>query len=165
MIAEIAAGVTAIARTKDLLEAVKSITDQAKRDVALFEIRDQIGILQDCLAGAREKIDSLSEEKRDLKKQLAEIDEWNAEKSKYQLTKIRDGLFLPSYTPSDGDPTPAHWACPNCFSRKHVSILQEIHSRTSDYSCPAKECGFVMSPKEIPPSAPDDNFPGFIAFT
>lgn len=151
MIAELAAGLAALTRTKELLVAIKSISDQAKMDLALIEVREQIGILHDALSASREKIDSLSEEKRDLKKQLAEIDEWNAEKAKYQLTKIRDGLFLPSYTPPDGDPTPAHWACPNCFSQKRASILQKMHSHTSDFSCPIKDCGFSVSPKELPP--------------
>jgi len=151
MIAEIATGITAAKNGITILKGVKSVADNAKMEVALSELRDCIAQTQESLLAAQQSIHALTEEKADLKKQLVEIDEWNTEKSKYQLAEIREGLCLYAYTPSDDDTTPAHWACPNCFSQKHVSILQKIHSRTSDYLCPTNDCGFSISPKELPP--------------
>lgn len=149
MIAEISTGINAAQTGITILKGVKGIVDRAKMEVALSDLRECIAQTQESLLSAQQSIHTLTEEKSNLKKQITEFEEWKTQKNSYQLNQIREGLFIYVYTPLSEPTEESHWACPNCFSKKHISILQKIHSRASEYTCPS--CNFEVSPKELPP--------------
>lgn len=159
MIAEIATGITAAKNGIAILKGVKSITDNAKMEVALSELRECIAQTQESLLAAQQSIHKLTEEKADLKKQLDELAEWEAKKARYTLLEIRSGLLVYSYMPSAGDATPLHWICPGCFEKKQIHILQKTKPGDANIRC--HDCEFSFDPRDSVPHIPVEVISGF----
>jgi hypothetical protein len=81
----------------------------------------------------------------DLEKKVAELEAWNAEKEKYQLHDIRqglpggqDGMFAYRLKSMGSTGEPIHFLCANCFYDRHKSILQ--HQMLVPGACEAYLC-------------------------
>ncbi len=159
MIAEITTGISAAKNGIAILKGVKSVTDNAKIEVALTELRECIAQTQESLLAAQQSIHSLTEEKADLRKQLVEVAEWEAKKADYSLTEIRPGLLLYSYTQLDGESTPPHSICPSCFAKKHISILQK--PKVGGYDVRCFNCEFCFDPDDGPQKGNVEVISGF----
>jgi len=94
---------------------------------------------------------------RDLKKQLAEFEEWGRKKHKYLLKEVGPGATARLFQPDADDAEPPHWVCPTCYEHRKTIPLQGLtysdQRGTGDVrSCP--ECktkvafprGFVWPP-------------------
>jgi len=67
----------------------------------------------------------LLERIRELEKQVAKFEAWEAEKQKYQLTEPRSGTFAYVLKEDAGASEPKHLLCANCFQHGTKSILQQ----------------------------------------
>jgi hypothetical protein len=117
---------TALATIQTVKNLVKSVID-SKTASALREqaIESQFAImeLQTTLLNMQSQYQSLLQEKDELKKQLAEIENWGTESAKYVLQDLGDGIFVYSQRPEYNALTPAHWLCTHCYENKQKSVL------------------------------------------
>ena len=143
MLPEIKSIFTTAKATLDLTKAVKSVKEKADIDAYLSDIRDHIGDLQEKLLEAQQATDTILEERRQAITDLEEERTKNSTLEKYRLVEPRASIFLYSYRSSEDDETPDHFACPNCYINKVVSILQQPDSNIDRINCSA--CAFSYS--------------------
>jgi hypothetical protein len=127
------------------LGALKSAKDIA---VAMLELRDQQAIqakviaLQGAIMDAQERVFAANEERLSLLERIKALEgaiaaqqQWGAEKDRYELRAISKGAAVvyalrPAFAVSE----PAHWLCPNCFTKDRKSFL--LQGQIKGYSRP-----------------------------
>ena len=125
---------------KSANETVKGlieIRDTAKFGNAIIELQAQIMTAQQGAFAAQARESALAEEVRDLKARMAELEAWDAEQEKYELTEVPPGVFVFALKESEQSSEPAHWICANCFQHHQKSLLQRsgVRSRRRIYHC------------------------------
>lgn len=137
MAGEIFAGIGALKTAFDIAKGLKEIDDATKRNSAVID-------LQSTILTAQQAQGELLNENEALKRENAALKAWEAEKQRYELLDLYQGLF--AYVPKIGEERgePPHAICATCYQRGTKSILQtnggpNIHARTWDcVSCGAK---------------------------
>jgi len=128
--AEIISGLGGLKTAFDLAKALKDIDDRARRNSAVIELQEKI-------LGAQETQSALIERVRELEKQLASFEQWDAEKEKYELKEIYQETFAYVIKESARGTEPSHWICAACYQMRKKSILQK--SDSVHMICPACE--------------------------
>lgn len=145
MITELKLGIDSIKATLDLVKAVKGVTEKAEMDAILFDIREHLSNLQERLLNAQQVTDLILVERRQAVRELEDERSKNSRLERYVLMEPRPGIFLYVYQPAEGDQTPIHSACPNCFSDKTISPLQNTNPGSCEIKCP--KCDFSYDPR------------------
>ena len=141
MTPDILAGISATKSTIDLFKSIKGISDAVKLNNVILEAQQNISTIQQSLLEAQATIHTISEENSNLKAQLIDSSNWEDQKKRYKLGKLTAGVLVYDYIQSsNSDSTPAHKACPNCYYKKSISILQEPSEHFAGIKC--FECNF-----------------------
>lgn len=123
-----------------MIQSLNAVTQISKallgiRDAALIrekviELSGEVISAQSGALAAQADQFALLERIRQLEKQIADFEAWDAEAETYQLTDLRGksdprGSIL-AYAPKEGTHTsePAHFLCAKCYHERHKSILQ-----------------------------------------
>ena len=90
---------------------------------------------------AQEDQFALLNQVRELEGQIAEMEDWEAERQRYELKAVHSGAFAYVVKPEVQGTEPPHWLCAACFHNRKKSILQkagrapnDAHSRV--WKCP-----------------------------
>lgn len=148
MIAEITQALAALTTAKDFTKAVMG----SKIDAALREqaIQFQFSIIeaQSAMMEMQSKYQALLQEKDGLKQQLVDLEQWNTESAKYELTEISPHVFAYALKPDESSTAPKHWLCAKCYEDKQKSIIQKgIPTPMGDmYSCGRCEAQIFVQP-------------------
>jgi hypothetical protein len=133
MVAEVFAGIGAIKTAFDIAKGLKDIDDAASRNAAVIELQEKILTAQTAQSTLIERI-------RELEKEVAGFETWDAEKQRYRLTDFGGNTFAYALKQEAANGEPSHRICPNCYEKRHRSILQ-FDFRTSvgqdKYKCPS----------------------------
>lgn len=135
------------------LEKLKLDTEVSAR---VFDALQRANDMQQQLFEARDLLFSLQTENQELRQQIKERDDWGAIKSKYKLVEtIRGGKVFESM-----DTSPLHHACPRCFVKREIQILQDPVEDTYDRSfCPACGSAYAIKPERpVEPIHVETNF-------
>lgn len=138
-ITDITAGLSSIKTIGDIatfLLKAKLGSDVAQKAI---ELQSTIIALQTAMLTAQAQIQGLTTENDQLKKQLADVENWNAEAAKYRLKEVTSGNFAYVLNEDQTRTQPNHWLCVYCFHRQQKSILQKnntIPSHWWKYDCP-----------------------------
>jgi hypothetical protein len=131
------------------LSSVKTISDIATfllkakvgSDVAqkAIELQTTIISLQASMMSAQAQNQGLLEENNRLKQQLASLENWEAEATKYKLVQLVTDSFVYALNDDQSATQPYHWLCAHCFQNKQKSILQRSGKQLAKwlYTCPA----------------------------
>jgi uncharacterized coiled-coil DUF342 family protein len=117
MVGEAFAGLSAIKTAFDIAKGLKDIDDAARRNAAVIE-------LQEKLLTAQATQSTLVERIRDLEKEVASFEQWEATKERYELKKTASGglaWFLK--VEAQGSEAP-HQICTKCYEERKRNILQ-----------------------------------------
>jgi hypothetical protein len=78
---------------------------------------------------------------------MAQLEAWETEKKRYQLTDYGRGTFAYALKPDAADGEPPHRVCANCYQHGQKSILQFSHSSdTRDhFECAACKNGVALA--------------------
>ncbi|WMJ09877.1 hypothetical protein [Nitrosomonas sp. sh817] len=146
--------VISIAGAYQGLKAVKEILTtafEAKVDAEvkpkILEAQGKLGEVQDVLFILRERLSELQQERDDLKAKLANAEAWQSQADQYELTTTPGTAVVYRYKGQ-----PDHFACPSCFNKREVHILQDNKLMAGTYRCTG--CGFnyrVKSPTHFNP--------------
>jgi len=128
--------------TYDGIKAIKDILTtlfDAKVDSAaqskIDEAQSKLGDIQDALFKLRERLFELQQERDDLKSKLADAETWQSRSDQYELVTTPGSAVVYKYK---GQPN--HFACPSCFSKREIHILQNNQRMAGTYHCTG--CGF-----------------------
>jgi hypothetical protein len=146
MVGEIFAGVGALKTAFDIAKGLKDIDDAARRNAAVIDLQEKILSAQEAQA-------SLIERVRDLEKEMASFEHWEAEKQRYALTDFGANSFAYLLKPETANGEPPHRICPACYEQRQKAILQYKHrsaARREKWSCSGCNREFEMGHPEPP---------------
>ena len=131
-----------------------SLRDTAKFGDAIIELQAQIMAAQHGALAAQEREAAMAEEIRGLKTRMAELEAWDTEKQRYELTDFGSGTF--AYILKEGMESgePPHRICAACYQKGHKSILQfqfKVATGQDKYTCPACKTEFDLGEYRNPP--------------
>lgn len=164
--AAIAGTASALKAAYDLSKAAIGAHDAAAIRAKVSELQGEIS---SAIASAiAAQTDQLAMLKRvvDLEKEIADLEAWEAEKSRYELVRFDPGILVYSLKPDDEKGEPPHYLCAACYTNGRKSFLQattELKMRLRFHVCPTCKTGYAFGP-EAPRSRQgqaDSNFDPF----
>jgi hypothetical protein len=139
MVAEIYASLGAVKAAFDIAKGLKDINDGAIRNTAIIELQEKILSAQIAQSTLIDRI-------RELEKEVADFETWDAKKDKYELKSVPRGGFAYMLKPDARGAEPPHWLCTHCFEGRKRSIMQRLPShatRDNIFKCPACPASFL----------------------
>jgi hypothetical protein len=109
----------------DLSKAFLDVRGTVQQQGKVFELQSVILAAQQSALSAQEAQSTLSTRISELEKRIAELEAWGADKERYQLTKLAEGVSAYALKPEAQRAEPPHHLCANCFHENHKSILQQ----------------------------------------
>jgi hypothetical protein len=149
--------------TVDLAESLLKLIGGGKgRDEAIKLYGQIVSAHQSALAAQSAQV-ALIEEKRALEAKLAEFEEWDRTKQRYELQPVGHGAFV--YVVKEGErrAEPPHSICPNCYEQRRRSILQSsgINRHTGEERLSCLSCEKVIV---VPHGAQRGGAPSYSTF-
>jgi hypothetical protein len=141
----ISAAIASLRLASDMAKTAVSLRDFTKLNETVIELQRVILAAQSDALAAQSDQFTLLQRINDLEKEIARLEEWNTEKTKYELTELRAGVFAYAIKEDARGSEPAHKICPNCYSHGHKSILQNVKvalGRVDKFVCP--DCGTTL---------------------
>jgi hypothetical protein len=143
MIAEIPAALAALNNLKNLVGALTDAKAKASLREHTVELNFAIIEAQNAVIAMQSQYQSLLSEKDELKKELMERENWDAQTEKYELVQIVPGITAYALKTEYKGSTPPHWLCPACYHQRKQSILQREYNKIFHkhlFSCPNDLC-------------------------
>jgi len=117
VVTEAIAGLGAIKTAFDMAKALENIHEAVARDRAVIDLQKEI-------LAAQQAQFSLVERARDLEKQVAAFERWDAESRRYEMKDYGGGTIAYALKPEMANAEPSHALCSACFQRRKKGILQ-----------------------------------------
>ncbi len=138
MLQELSLAISSVKTAVEISQAMLKTSNKIELDGKVFELQGIILSLQSSLLDAQTKYHELQEINREIKTKLTQFENWENEKSDYELKEIDTGTFVYIYKPSVQSAKKDHWFCTNCFENKCKSIIQrgDRQGITQYYFCP-----------------------------
>jgi hypothetical protein len=146
-ISTISAALTSFNSLKNIAQAMIGLHDTQALQAKILEFNGASIDAQTNILSVNEERATLIEHVRDLEKQVADLEAWETEKQRYELTDITNGgSFAYVLKPNAQGSEPSHQICANCYQHRKKSILQNeagstahaVLARPQMYFCP--EC-------------------------
>lgn len=129
---DISGGYVAIKETLSLLKTINDAKSDYERRVATAEIQSKLLTLQSDSFSLMEAIRSREEEIALLKAKIAEFEDFKSQTEGYVLNQLDSGTFVYSKKVTVNSNEVTVNLCPQCFSRKVISILQPTGEASYD---------------------------------
>jgi len=145
VIATISATLTSLKTTVELARTAVAMRDDVKLAEATQALNDRIIDVQNAAlqlqekqSAARDEIEALKDEARQLRTQIAELEQKRNERSRYRLHEFpEEGTFVLALDESVRGADPAHYVCQPCMDNKaQKNVLQ----RSSEYGRVLLQC-------------------------
>jgi hypothetical protein len=120
MIGEIISGYKGFTALLDTAKRVKDISDAATRQTITYELTAEILKAQEAQAALIQQVSSL-------KQDLMRFETWEAEKQRYELVDVKEGVFVYRLKAGVEPPEPPHDICASCYQQRKKSVLQNQH--------------------------------------
>ncbi len=126
----------------DTAQKLIGLRDTAKFGDAIIELQAQIMSAQQGALAAQQREAAMTEEIRNLKSHVTELEAWDREKERYELAELPPGVFVYTVKEEARGGEPPHKLCANCFQQKRKSFLNsgEPTNGITRLHCPS--CGF-----------------------
>jgi len=130
---------------KDALRAALDYKIEVEAKDKIIAALDKLGSTQDDLFSVRENLFRLQEENERLRQQLKERDDWEAQKACYKLEETSGGAVVYASTQKD---VAKHYACPSCYTKDTVQILQDRGVVSGIFDCPGCKATYYIKPRQ-----------------
>jgi hypothetical protein len=107
---------------KRAIDLIKAINDLDK-SVNINAVKAE---LQQIILDAQSAQFVLVDRVRELEKEIADAETWEAKAQKYELATISPGIFAFALKDNTGSCEPFHYVCQKCYHHKKAIILQKI---------------------------------------
>ena len=145
-LASIGAAYTGLKFAKDALQVVLASKIEAETRTRITDALEKLGATQDTLFELREELFRLQAETERLRQDLRVRDDWDARAARYTLQQTAGGAIVHESTFE-----PRHFACPACFEKRAVGILQDSGFSTGIYACPSCKSEYRIRRPKYPP--------------
>jgi ribosomal protein L37AE/L43A len=145
-ITSVAAAVEGVRFAKD---ALKGLLDLKIDSAALGRVNDAMGRLADAqerLLDMRQAMFDMQTEIAALKQQIAEHDDWKAQRANYELVKAKGGAMVLASKAGEH-----HYACPACVNKREIHPLQDLQSEAGMWQCAGCKATYQV---DVYPDAP-----------
>lgn len=135
----IGGAITGLKTATDIAKGLIGINTAVEVNAKAIELqRALISALADAVR-AQETQSALTEEIRNLKRQLAHNEEFAADMKRYKLNVPWPGSTVYALDAEMSNGEPAHYLCPNCYQAKKKSILQTVRVENNflAFACPS----------------------------
>jgi hypothetical protein len=122
----------------DIAKAMITLRDAEAFQAKAIELNREIMSAQSGALAAYANQAALFKRVSDLEKRLAEFEAWEREKSRYQLTQSRAGMFCYVLKEEARGAEPMHRLCASCYQKGEKSILHRwttYDSGNVDFRC------------------------------
>ncbi len=136
--ASVSATIAGLKFAKDTLQVMLGLKVEASTQAAVVDAMSK-------LVAAQETILRLQAETDELRRNLNARDDWDSRKARYSLTKTVGGAIVYESTfPMH------HFACPACFEKHEVQILQDCGGVGGTFQCSACKVFYpIRAPQPI----------------
>jgi len=120
---------TVLSSLNTLKQMATALIDLRDGRALALKVREFNGVLIDAqtqIFAVNEERSALIERVRDLEKQIADLEHWDAEQQRYELKCIAAGSFAYGVKAAMQGEEPAHHICANCYQHRKKSILQRV---------------------------------------
>lgn len=124
MIAELSAAMAALKETAGLVKVIGAAKTDAEIKAATFELQSKLITLQSDCFTLGDAVRSRDEEVVLLKAKIAEFEDFKAQTEGYVLNQLESGTLVYTMNQTVGDREVAVHLCPNCYSKRRISMLQ-----------------------------------------
>jgi hypothetical protein len=107
-----------------LLKAAQHLSNYNEIVAAVSEVNAKLMQANTVALSSQEKQASLTNRITELEIQLRELENWENEAQRYQLTKLASGAYAFSLKPGMEKAEPPHYLCATCMNQRKKSILQ-----------------------------------------
>jgi hypothetical protein len=146
MYAEIVAAIQGTKTAIDLVKATNGLSNYSELLGAVTAVQMKLTDAVSAALASQEKQAELAERVRELEKQVAEVEDWRDQMSRYSLFEFPTGALAHVLKPGLTDGQPTHYLCTSCVDKKQISTLQP-HGRL--LRCTA--CKTDIAAKSAPP--------------
>ena len=116
--------VSSLKSAGQLAKAILDLGVTMDTQVKIFDLQRVIMEAQSNALDAQTEQAALIQEVRDLKQQIMDMENWNDEKQRYQLTSPWVGGFVYALKEACKGTEPPHWICAKCYEDGKKSVLQ-----------------------------------------
>jgi hypothetical protein len=121
----ISAAIGSLKTATDIVTGLVQLKLSSEVQAKVSELQGQILTAQASALAANSEQFSLLQQVRSLEAQIAQMKDWEAEKTKYDLTAIGTGAFTYARKADVQPPQPPHWICAACYENGVKSVLQD----------------------------------------
>ena len=131
-------GSNAVSKTVSTLQSAYNLTKSIADLNEVHAVKAQILSAQESSLRSQEREAALTRQVHELEQHIAQLETWNAEKQRYQLTDFGGNTFAYLLKADMSEGEPEHRLCANCFQKCQRSILQFLHKSQGQetYQCP-----------------------------
>jgi hypothetical protein len=108
-----------------ITKATIGLRDAAKLNDKIVEFQQAMIEANSHVIAAQQEYFSMARDVQKLKDDNKRLKDWSAEKTKYQLREIGEGVFVYMENDTVGTFESAHKFCCNCFDQEIKSLLQQ----------------------------------------
>jgi hypothetical protein len=142
-IATIGAAYTGLKFAKDALQVALGYKIETETRTQISAALEKLGTAQDTLFELREELFRLQGENDHLRQELAARQGWEALKAQYQLHETSGGAVV-----YESPGPPRHYACPVCFAKNVIQILQDRRAISGVFDCPSCKAEYPVNPQK-----------------
>lgn len=126
-LASFQAAASSLKAMSDIAAAILDLRDEAKIRTKVMELQRAIIEAQSYTLAAQ--TDGLAQvgRIRELEQRVVELENWAAEKERYELHQVKDGVFTYALKETMRNGEPQHQICAKCYQDGIKSVLQEEH--------------------------------------
>ncbi|MCP4318360.1 MAG: hypothetical protein GY789_20670 [Hyphomicrobiales bacterium] len=124
MVGEVIAGLGAIKAVGETVKSLVNLRDLTKVNEIAIEMQKQIMEIQESVLLAQSEKAELTQKIGDLESRLKAVQDWEAEKQRYQLHDFGGGTYAYKLKQDRADGEPPHRICANCFNAGKKSVMQ-----------------------------------------
>jgi hypothetical protein len=142
-VALIGASYTGLKFAKDALQTILNQKIESRTREQISEALEKLGSAQDTLFELREELFRLQSENDRLRQELKAREGWETQKAGYQLQETPGGAVVYVYSGA-----PHHYACPSCFAKSTIQILQDRRVVGGAFDCPNCKAVYPVKPSQ-----------------
>jgi hypothetical protein len=113
----IGAAISGLKTAGEMAGSFVKLRDEAMIQAKVIELQTVILSAQGSALAAQGEQFSLLDTKRELEAKIAELEAWDRQKERYELSEVGPGALAYTLKRDARPPEPAHMACANCFDR------------------------------------------------
>jgi predicted P-loop ATPase len=120
----IATALSSLNAAKDIAQAMIALRDREAFQSKLLEFQSKLLDANSAAFAAQDERSALLESIRNLEKEVASLEAWDAEKQRYELKDVGLGTLAYVVKESMRGAEPPHQICAACYQHRKKSILQ-----------------------------------------